>query len=36
MPDAKGLIETFLSWSLTVEVTGRWPWQERAEDARST
>lgn len=23
------LIRTFLSWSLTVELTGRWPWQER-------
>ena len=23
------LIRTFLSWSLTVEMEGRWPWQER-------
>ena len=25
------LIRTFLSWSLELEVTGRWPWQKRAE-----
>jgi uncharacterized membrane protein len=24
------LIRTFLSWSLTVEIEGRWPWQARA------
>lgn len=30
------LIRTFLSWTLTVELTGRWPWQERPEDAAST
>ncbi len=35
MSDAKGLIETFLSWSLTVELTGRWLWQKRVEDASS-
>jgi hypothetical protein len=23
------LIRTFLSFSLEVEITGRWPWQER-------
>ena len=25
------LIRTFLSWSLELEVSGRWPWQKRAE-----
>jgi uncharacterized membrane protein len=25
------LIRTFLSWSLTVEMEGRWPWQARTE-----
>lgn len=25
------LIRTFLSWSLVVEIEGRWPWQKRAE-----
>src|SRR5688572_33164477 len=25
------LIRTFLSWSLTVEMEGRWPWQARAK-----
>lgn len=25
------LIRTFLSWSLTVEMDGRWPWQSRSE-----
>jgi uncharacterized membrane protein len=25
------LIRTFLSWSLAVEMEGRWPWQARAE-----
>jgi uncharacterized membrane protein len=24
------LIRTFLSWSLDVELEGRWPWQARA------
>jgi uncharacterized membrane protein len=24
------LVRTFLSWSLTVEIEGRWPWQPRA------
>lgn len=26
------LIRTFLSFSLTVELTGRWPWQEKPQD----
>jgi uncharacterized membrane protein len=25
------LIRTFLSWALTVEIEGRWPWQSRPE-----
>jgi len=25
------LIRTFLSWSLAVEIEGRWPWQARTE-----
>jgi uncharacterized membrane protein len=25
------LVRTFLSWSLTVEIEGRWPWQPRKE-----
>ena len=25
------LVRTFLSWTLTVEVEGRWPWQKAAE-----
>lgn len=24
------LVRTFLSWSLVVEIEGRWPWQQRA------
>ena len=28
------LIRTFLSWSLTVEIEGRWPWQARIEKER--
>jgi hypothetical protein len=28
------LIRTFLSWSLTVEIEGRWPWQ--AQPANDT
>jgi uncharacterized membrane protein len=28
------LIRTFLSWSLVVEIEGRWPWQARGEDER--
>lgn len=32
------VIRTFLSWSLELEVEGRWPWQSRnsSEDARVT
>ena len=26
------LIRTFLSWSLELEISGRWPWQKRRED----
>lgn len=26
------LVRTFLSWSLTVEIEGRWPWQPRTAD----
>jgi uncharacterized membrane protein len=26
------LIRTFLSWSIVVEVTGRWPWEEPLGD----
>lgn len=25
------VIRTFLSWSLEVELSGRWPWQQRVE-----
>jgi uncharacterized membrane protein len=25
------LVRTFLGWTLTVEVEGRWPWQKREE-----
>lgn len=25
------LIRTFLSWSLELEISGRWPWQKRVE-----
>lgn len=25
------LIRTFLSWSLAVEIQGRWPWQSKPE-----
>jgi uncharacterized membrane protein len=28
------LIRTFLSWSLEVEIEGRWPWQRAAAEAR--
>ena len=27
------LIRTFLSWSLELEVEGRWPWQKAADHA---
>jgi len=32
------LIRTFLSWSLELEISGRWPWQKRGapvDDAAS-
>ena len=25
------LVRTFLSWTLMVEIEGRWPWQAKAE-----
>jgi hypothetical protein len=25
------MIRTFLSWSLALELDGRWPWQRRGE-----
>jgi uncharacterized membrane protein len=27
------LVRTFLSWSIVVEIEGRWPWQARVVDA---
>jgi len=30
------VVRTFLSWSIVVEVEGRWPWQRRAESASRT
>ena len=29
------LIRTFLSWSLELEISGRWPWQKEPEGAKS-
>ncbi|GAA1819583.1 DUF1622 domain-containing protein [Agromyces neolithicus] len=29
------LIRTFLSWSLELEISGRWPWQKRGASAAS-
>jgi uncharacterized membrane protein len=29
------LIRTFLSWSLELEITGRWPWQKGNEEVDS-
>jgi uncharacterized membrane protein len=29
-------VRTFLSWSIVVEVEGRWPWQRRGEGADRT
>jgi uncharacterized membrane protein len=26
------IVRTFLSWSIVVEVEGRWPWQDRPRD----
>jgi uncharacterized membrane protein len=28
------LVRTFLGWTLTVEVEGRWPWQKRRESSQ--
>ena len=28
-------IRTFLSWSLELEISGRWPWQKEPEGAKS-
>jgi uncharacterized membrane protein len=30
------LVRTFLSWSLVVEVEGRWPWQQRPAEGATT
>lgn len=30
------LIRTFLSWSLELEITGRWPWQKSTRAASET
>jgi uncharacterized membrane protein len=30
------LIRTFLSWSITVEIERRWPWQRSREEGEST
>jgi uncharacterized membrane protein len=30
------VVRTFLSWSIVVEIEGRWPWQRRAADAGNT
>jgi uncharacterized membrane protein len=30
------LIRTFLSWSLELEISGRWPWQKRDEPVDDT
>ncbi len=30
------VVRTFLSWSIVVEVEGRWPWQRRAQSAGRT
>ena len=30
------LIRTFLSWSLELEISGRWPWQKRAQPVADT
>ncbi len=30
------LVRTFLGWTLTVEVEGRWPWQKREEAGPGT
>lgn len=28
------LVRTFLSWTLVLEIEGRWPWQQRAAEGR--
>jgi uncharacterized membrane protein len=30
------VVRTFLSWSIVVEIEGRWPWQRRTVDASKT
>jgi uncharacterized membrane protein len=30
------VVRTFLSWSIVVEIEGRWPWQQRSVDAGNT
>jgi len=30
------VVRTFLGWSLTVEIEGRWPWQKEAESSPGT
>jgi uncharacterized membrane protein len=30
------VVRTFLSWSIVVEIEGRWPWQRRSADAGNT
>ncbi|MGO9931722.1 MAG: DUF1622 domain-containing protein [Steroidobacteraceae bacterium] len=30
------VVRTFLSWSIVVEVEGRWPWQRRDQSASKT
>ena len=29
------LVRTFLSWTLVLEIEGRWPWQRRASEGRT-
>jgi uncharacterized membrane protein len=29
------VVRTFLSWSIVVEVEGRWPWQRRADGSKT-
>ena len=30
------VVRTFLSWSLELEISGRWPWQKRRQDLDET
>jgi uncharacterized membrane protein len=30
------VVRTFLSWSIVVEIEGRWPWQRRSADVSNT